>query len=335
MTMPHSRPSTLIGAPNHRAKSPPAADVGGGARGVGVAVQARRPAGLEHSRGHVLPAEFHSAISRRRHGEAGAGPRAHDRGYPVRLVPVHDREVDREQPSDLGGDGAEHLLRRGRLADESRHPTQRGLLRGVGSQLDLGLRIGDRGRYQLGEAGQPRLGVRRQRLLVPGCDADDAPQPPLEADRHSDDGADSPRVCHRGALARGIAVVIDPRRLAGPEHQRVDAEFLLFQPSAASKRMGRTGSGPGSDDGGRAVQVVSAQDREVGLDQPPGLRGDRGEHLLRRPRSADQRRYPAQGGPLLADSTARFGRHEGLPGGSRAASSPAARRWPSCSPRGG
>ena len=36
--------------------------------------------------------------------------------------------VDRQEPPDLLGDRREHLLRRGRLGHQCRHPPQRGLL---------------------------------------------------------------------------------------------------------------------------------------------------------------------------------------------------------------
>jgi hypothetical protein len=55
-------------------------------------------------------------------------------------------------------------------------------------QLRLVLGVGEGGGDQLGEVGQPRLGVRRQRLLTPHGHHD-APQPALDADRHADSGA--------------------------------------------------------------------------------------------------------------------------------------------------
>jgi hypothetical protein len=124
---------------------------------------------MEHQRRDVPPAEAPPGADREGHGAAGAAPRGDGRGRAIRV-----RLFDGEHPPDLRGDCGEHLLRRRRPSDQGRHPAQRGLFLGVAAQLQARLRIGDRGRDQLGEPGQPRLGVGRRRLLVGGRHGHDA-----------------------------------------------------------------------------------------------------------------------------------------------------------------
>jgi hypothetical protein len=70
-----------------------------------------------------------------------------------------------------------------------------------GRQLGLRLGVRDRGGDQLGEVGQARLGVGRQRLGSGGADPDQPPQPPLHRDRAPDRGAHAKLEGHFGERA--------------------------------------------------------------------------------------------------------------------------------------
>jgi hypothetical protein len=73
----------------------------------------------------------------------GIAPPADDQGPSRRVISGQEREVDAQQPPDLGGYCGEQLLRRRRPGDERRHATQRGLLLGVAPQLRAGPRVSD------------------------------------------------------------------------------------------------------------------------------------------------------------------------------------------------
>jgi hypothetical protein len=115
----------------------------------------------------VIPADFEAHT----HGQSATGvdtsPASDDDRGAVGFVPAEDGEVDLEEPPDLGGDRAEDLLRRCGAGDQRRHAAQGGLLLPETAELQAGVRMGDEGRHQFGKAGQPRLGVGRQRHL--GC----------------------------------------------------------------------------------------------------------------------------------------------------------------------
>ena len=85
-----------------------------------------------------------------------------------------------QQPPGLLGDRGEHLLRRSRPRHQRRYPPQRRLLLGRSGKSGAALGVGDRGRDQLGEPGQPRLGIRRQQLLAGQRHDQGAPQPALD-----------------------------------------------------------------------------------------------------------------------------------------------------------
>ena len=171
---PHSRPSTLTGTPTPARRPNSRASLGDRARGAGVVVDPRRPAGLEHQRVQVPPAEAPPGADGE--GSAGAVPRGDHRYRAVGAVPAHRRVVGAQQPPGFLGDRGEHLRRRRRAGHQRRHPPQRGLLLGEPAQFHAGLGVGDRGGGQLGEPGQPRLGAGRQRLRA-GSHDHDAPQP--------------------------------------------------------------------------------------------------------------------------------------------------------------
>ena len=97
-----------------------------------------------------------------------------------------------------------------------------------------------------------------------------------------------------------MASRVDPGRPARPVHQRRHVPPAERHPAADRGRRGAPvlvhGRRPQ-----RVRRVVPDQGREVGREQPPGLLGDRGEHLFRRRRPGDQRRHPPQRGLLPGD----------------------------------
>ena len=208
---------------------------------------------------------------------------------------------------DLRGDGSEHLLWRRRAGDQRRHPAQRGLLIGDRTQFAACLRIGDRRGEQFGEAPQPGLGIRWQRLVADGGRIHHAPQPALDVDRYAGARAQAPLVGGRRGLARRLGVVVDPRRPTHLEHER--GNVVATEPRRVPELAERAVLSPGGHQrlSGRGV---AAQSRYVDRQQPPYLLGDGGEQLLRRRRLGDQRRHPPQRGLLVGDAAqfrTRFG----------------------------
>ena len=224
-----------------------------------------------------------------------------DRRDIVWVVSEHVGLDGPQQPPDLLSDRGEHFLRRRSARDKGRHPAQRRLFLGEPAQLGTRLRVRDRGRDQLGEPGQPRLSVRRQRLLAGKRHKHGAPQPPLDPDRHARRRAEPP-VTGGGVTdcARDVAVV-DPLRPARLVHQRVQVTSAERQPAAVRDRRGGARSGPRAGNCDRLLRVVPDQGRKVDFQQPPGFLRDRAEHLLRRRSARDQLRHAAQRGLLLGD----------------------------------
>ena len=129
----------------------------------------------------------------------------------------------------------------------------------------------------------------------------------LDADRHADRRAEAELADGLGDRARGAGVVVDPRRPAGLEHQR--GHVPPAEPCPGADGEGSAGAAPRGDHRCRAVRVIPGHRRVIGAQQPPGLLGDRGEHLLRRRRAGHQRRHPPQrrllpGEPVIAGSPA-------------------------------
>ena len=165
--------------------------------------------------GGVLPLEFRPAA------DGKALPRTGDDGRrTVRLVAGQVRQIDEKQPPVLLGDRGECLLRGRPGGDERGYPSQRRLLLGEAAQLRRAVGVRDRGRDQLGERGQARLGIARQQLLAAERHDDAAPQPALGADRHADGGAHPPVPGDDLAHHPGDFAVIDPGGRAGLVHQR-------------------------------------------------------------------------------------------------------------------
>ena len=121
---PHHRPPTLTGTPT-AARIP----ARGRFRRPGPrrrrSHRSARPARLEHQRGHVPAAEVQPGADRGGHRGVGA-PRA--RQSPRRPGVPAIAVMCLQQPPGLRGDRGEHVVRRRRVADQHRHPPQRGLL---------------------------------------------------------------------------------------------------------------------------------------------------------------------------------------------------------------
>jgi hypothetical protein len=134
-----------------------------------------------------------------------------------------------------------------------------------------------------------------------GFHGHDTPQAPLNADRHPDPRADA-QLAALGGRARGAGEVVDPRRPVPLEHQRGQVPPAEAPPGAEGE--GSAGAAPRGDHPNRAIRLIPEHHREVGAQQPPGLPGDRGEHLLRRRRPGRQYRHPPQRGLLPGDPVA-------------------------------
>ena len=294
---PHSWPSTVIGAPttepNPRSRAKAA---GSPEESATASIRAGR---LGYQRHYISPAEAHAGADGKGRSVAGSVPPADGGRRTVRVVPAYARDVGGEQPPGLRGDRGEHLLGRPPAGNQRRHPAQRRLLFGETPQCHPGLRVGDRGRGQLGKPGQPRLGIRRQRPLVHRRDCDHAPQLALDADRRAHHPAKTQPSADVGHGSRGTGVVVQAHHPAGMEHQRMHVAPADARPG--SDRDGSAGAAPRGDRARGAAGVIPAQHRVADAKQPPRLLGNRGEHLIRCCRPGRQDRHPAQRGLLLGD----------------------------------
>ena len=142
----------------------------------------------------------------------------------------------------------------------------------------------------------------------------DAPQPALDADRRADGRAEAELAGDIGGRAGDAGVVIEARRPARLEYQRVDVPPADTNPGADGN--GGAGTAPRGDHPYRPVGVIPAHRRVAGTQQPPRLLGNRREHLARRCRAGHQRRHAAQrrlliGDPVVAASFRRRSHHVG------------------------
>ena len=220
---------------------------------------------------------------------------------PSRRVAAEEADVHVDHPGDFGGDRGEHLFRGRTVGDQRGHPAQRGLLVGDPAELLAGIGVGDRGRGQFGEVGQPPFGSRRGRL--PGRRARDheAPQAAIDGNRRCDSGADTELTHHRRDRRTGRKIV-DASWTPGRPDKRGRAAF--GERAVVAGPRGFAGRAPRGDARHRMVGVVPGQERAVGLQNPPDLFGHGREHLRRRCAAGDQRRHPAQRGLLAGESRA-------------------------------
>ena len=110
-------------------------------------------------------------------------PRRHGGQRPPGEVPDHPREVGAEQRPDLLGDGVEELARRHAPRDERRDAPQRRLLVRQPPDLRACLGVRDRCRDELREACDPRIRIRRERLVLDRRRDHHSPQAFVDDDR--------------------------------------------------------------------------------------------------------------------------------------------------------
>ena len=261
-------------------------------------VDPARTAGLEYERGDVLSPDRPPAANRKALPCAGE-----DSERTVGFKSAQIRHVGTKQPLDLLSDRREHFLRRHTPSDQGCDAPQRRLLLRQLGETGAALCVGDRGRHQLHERRQARLGVRRQQLLLRTADDYHAPQAGLDDDRRGDrrphpvlDGA-------VGERPRGITIVVDTGRTTRLEHERSDVLPTKLQP--ASSRQAVVGPAEANEGGGRIVGLIADQVHIFRGKQPSDLFGDRPEHLPRRYPSCHQRRDTPQRRLLLGQPTPR------------------------------
>ena len=138
------------------------------------------------------------------------------------LEPDDRRHIRAEQATDLLADGREDHVGPHALRHQCRQSAQRRLLLGKPCESLARLGILDRGREQLGEVGQTRLGAWRQRVLLCGGGDHRAPEASRHDDRNSDRGANSGATDDLGDLAFQLRVLVDAGRLAVLTHELKD-----------------------------------------------------------------------------------------------------------------
>ena len=228
------------------------------------------------------------------------GPGRYDSHRVMALVTGHSGEVSAEQPPDLRRDRREQLLRLRPERHQRRDPPQRRLLLGQPGELGAVLRVRDRRRQQVGEVGEARLGIRRQRLRFrrPGCHH--APEASFDDDGSASCGPNSCSLQGLRQRASGMRVAVDPGRPSRPKHQLRDTLTLQRQPRT-NLEFGRNlnGLAPPRDYGCGSVGLVAKNSRSVDRDEPPDLLGNGGEDLSRRQTARHKGRHPPERRLLL------------------------------------
>src|SRR3954447_18659073 len=196
---PQSRPSTTIGLaaaemmPRRRWMWPVDPDQRRSATG--------RASGAVHLEGShpVLELPVHSD----REGSVDLAGGA-DVADPLTVIVVPDdrRRFRTDQAHDLVADRREDLVGSDSPGHPRRHAPELCLLCVEAFERFPRLSILDRGRQQGGEVGQPRRGVVRQRLRLPGGTDDGSPETTGDDDRGSDGRTDSGATDDRRHLAR-------------------------------------------------------------------------------------------------------------------------------------
>ena len=259
---------------------------------VGVVVDPGRAPGAPHLRREAWAVERPV-----RAGREGVLADCADHGRrAVGLVARHLHKREVEELRDLGGDRSKDVARERALRDERRHVAQRRLLVGQPSQLLARLRVGQRGRDELGEAGEPLLDAIGQRTAV-GSRHHHAPQGAVDDDRRPGRRADPGRphgVCERPLDLR---VVVDARGRAGLLHACGDGRAVERPSRADLERV--LARAPCPDDRRRTVGLVAQHVDVRETKSQAHLLGDGGEDVRRAcPRGHDSR-HAAQGGLLL------------------------------------
>ena len=267
--------------PGRRAQADRARDRGCGARDGAVAVQPRRATGAQDPRGRCpspsagtqMPTLAMPPAPRRRWRRPTGRSAAARSG-----TSQHPRRLDR--------DGGEHRLGLDAARDQLGDAPQRGLLVGQRPQLRARLRVRDRRGHELGEAGDPRLGVTRRRFPPVPRREDHAPHAPVDGDRDAHRGTD--------AAAPGL---LDERSAGGSSDGPNRAGC---RPSRSARNTAPTGrraptggveipAGPGGDERHGVVGLEPQHRGRLGADEPGDLRVDRPEQLVLRHAAGDQR----------------------------------------------
>ena len=165
---------------------------------------------------------------------------------------------------------------------------RRGDARARGGELSARLQVGDRGRHQLREVGEPALHAGRERALARGG-RDRAPELALDDDRTRERGADPLRPDDLGH-ARGRRVVgVESCGPPGPVDLGDDEVRIQLE-----ARAHRVPGGVGSHDGHRAVGLETDHGGGVRPGERLDLVAHRTEERVRRHALRDQRRHAPQ-----------------------------------------
>ena len=211
----------------------------------------------------------------------------------VRLVPDHAGCVDIEQLGPAPWRSPRRPLPAARPRATS-VATRRSAACHVGEGAQLLTRLGvrDRGRDQLGEAGELVLDPGREPVRLQRADDHHAPEPALDVDRRAGRGA-RPFARERGGRGGVVGRVIDARRLVPLEDER--RHVRAAETHAAPDEARIAVRAPPAHELEGALGVVPADQRDVGgRDDAADLLGDRREHGARGLALRDERRDATQ-----------------------------------------
>ena len=104
-----------------------------------------------------------------------------------------------------------------------------------GGEIRTALHVCDRGRHNLGERADARLGLRGHGDRPRRRDRDHTPETSVDDDRAPDRGPQPGPLSRRGDLARRAPVVVEACRPAGPVDPRCDRVSLHVRPRLATR----------------------------------------------------------------------------------------------------
>ena len=164
-----------------------------------------------------------------------------------------------------------------------------------GRQLHARLGALDRIRHQLGERGQPVLGIRRRWPVRLPDRRQRAPDAAADDDRATYAGADTELAHQRRDDSADLLEVLDPDRSRGLQHLPQDAATFLDGRAMPDRQRRRRTVGPARDDL-RPLRARHPQQRSpLRIEQEPGLAGDRREDLVGRRLARHQHGHTPQG----------------------------------------
>jgi hypothetical protein len=175
-------------------------------------------------------------------------------------------------------------------------------MRARGRELSARLQVGDRGRHQLREVGEPALHAGRERALA-RAGRDHTPELALDDDRARKRGADPLRLDDLGH-ARGRRVV-RVESSGPPAPVNLGDDEVRIQLGA---RAHRVPGGVGSHDGHRAVGLEAEHGGGVRSGERLDLVAHRTEESVRRHAPRDQRGHAPQRCLLLGEHRSRLAR---------------------------